>query len=111
MIVVTTPKLSTFLLYNYVSFLFIGFILPSGTGHCHRGEFNCTSGICINKSWWCDGDFDCDDQSDEANCSKYNSTEIERRHFMKNTALCTPTTIRPHPFSTYLYPTLYVFDS
>jgi len=30
---------------------------------CGRGEFLC-SGICINESWRCDGDVDCDDQSD-----------------------------------------------
>ena len=30
----------------------------------------CNSGLCINAGWRCDGDFDCDDQSDERNCSE-----------------------------------------
>jgi hypothetical protein len=39
-------------------------------GNCRDGEFNCTSGVCINASWKCDGEIDCDDGSDEHNCSK-----------------------------------------
>lgn len=31
----------------------------------------CNSGLCINSGWRCDGDADCDDQSDERNCSEY----------------------------------------
>lgn len=31
----------------------------------------CDSGLCINAGWRCDGDADCDDQSDERNCSKW----------------------------------------
>ncbi|KAL0187697.1 hypothetical protein M9458_014796, partial [Cirrhinus mrigala] len=27
------------------------------------------SGMCINAGWRCDGEYDCDDQSDEKNCS------------------------------------------
>lgn len=34
----------------------------------------CNSGLCINAGWRCDGDFDCDDQSDEKNCSEYPGT-------------------------------------
>nr|XP_014343518.1 PREDICTED: low-density lipoprotein receptor-related protein 4 [Latimeria chalumnae] len=36
---------------------------------CRSGEFMCNSGLCINAGWRCDGDFDCDDQSDERNCT------------------------------------------
>lgn len=38
---------------------------------CRSGEFMCNSGLCINAGWRCDGDSDCDDQSDERNCSEY----------------------------------------
>lgn len=41
------------------------------TAHCPRGEFKCSSGVCINKIWLCDGDYDCDDMSDESNCCEY----------------------------------------
>lgn len=37
---------------------------------CRSAEFMCNSGMCINAGWRCDGEFDCDDQSDENNCSK-----------------------------------------
>lgn len=29
----------------------------------------CSDGTCINDKWWCDGDDDCEDKSDEANCT------------------------------------------
>lgn len=34
-------------------------------------QYTCVSdGECIMKEWWCDGEPDCEDQSDEANCSE-----------------------------------------
>ncbi len=39
--------------------------------NCKRGEFQCDSGMCINGAWQCDGDVDCDDQSDERVCREY----------------------------------------
>ncbi|EGW04789.1 Sortilin-related receptor [Cricetulus griseus] len=37
---------------------------------CRSDEFNCSSGMCIRSSWVCDGDNDCRDWSDEANCTE-----------------------------------------
>ncbi|KAG7513675.1 low-density lipoprotein receptor-related protein 8-like isoform X1 [Solea senegalensis] len=35
---------------------------------CPQGEFQCGSGECVHMNWKCDGDADCKDKSDEANC-------------------------------------------
>lgn len=46
------------------------FLSPASHQPCRSGEFMCDSGLCINAGWRCDGDADCDDQSDERNCSE-----------------------------------------
>ncbi|KAJ8378481.1 hypothetical protein AAFF_G00239450 [Aldrovandia affinis] len=38
------------------------------TPRCDAGEFQCGSGECLRLHWKCDGDSDCKDKSDEANC-------------------------------------------
>ena len=37
---------------------------------CANNEFRCADGQCIDLPWRCDDDVDCDDGSDEQNCSK-----------------------------------------
>jgi len=39
---------------------------------CGEDEFECggTSGVCISASWVCDSQKDCEDFSDEQNCSQ-----------------------------------------
>lgn len=46
-------------------------VFPASHQPCRSGEFMCDSGLCINAGWRCDGDADCDDQSDERNCSEW----------------------------------------
>lgn len=38
---------------------------------CSEKEFRCNDGSCIAEHWFCDGDTDCKDGSDEENCRKY----------------------------------------
>lgn len=38
---------------------------------CSDKEFRCTDGSCIAEHWYCDGDTDCKDGSDEENCRKF----------------------------------------
>lgn len=57
--------------YFGLSLLFLCFTISAASHQpCRSGEFMCNSGLCINAGWRCDGDFDCDDQSDERNCSE-----------------------------------------
>lgn len=44
-------------------------VSPAETHQCRDDEYNCSSGLCIRASWVCDGDNDCRDWSDEANCT------------------------------------------
>ena len=45
----------------------------SGDMTCRDTDFNCESGgACLPMDWKCDGDRDCDDGSDEVDCSKFN---------------------------------------
>lgn len=35
---------------------------------CSDKEFRCSDGSCIAEHWYCDGDTDCKDGSDEESC-------------------------------------------
>lgn len=48
---------------------------PPHSGSCGRDNFQCHSGKCIPKDYVCDADYDCEDQSDEANCVRQTSCE------------------------------------
>uniref|UniRef100_A0A8C5QIZ1 Sortilin-related receptor n=1 Tax=Leptobrachium leishanense TaxID=445787 RepID=A0A8C5QIZ1_9ANUR len=52
-------------------------------------EFTCTSGLCVRQSWVCDGDNDCRDWSDEANCTAISHT-CEASSFQCHDGHCIP---------------------
>lgn len=64
---------------NFVNRQDIGFAATGNTDciadafaeshQCGPGEFTCARGVCIREAWRCDGDNDCRDWSDEANCT------------------------------------------
>lgn len=43
---------------------------------CSDKEFRCTDGSCIAEHWYCDGDTDCKDGSDEENCRESEHTGV-----------------------------------
>jgi len=54
---------------------------PPSPGHCQRGEVPCDNGVCIPLDYLCDGDYDCTDRSDEANCGQYKCFTAVLCHF------------------------------
>ena len=38
---------------------------------CTDDKFRCGDDTCINGRWRCDGDYDCEDLSDELECREY----------------------------------------
>lgn len=55
---------------------------------CFHGERQCPDRTCIQSNWWCDGDPDCPNQSDEQNCGECQENGIYfcRCTFYNNTS-------------------------
>ena len=43
--------------------------IPISFSACHKDEFSCRDGTCVNMTQVCDGQMNCQDKSDEVNCN------------------------------------------
>ena len=46
--------------------VYISHLFNSGSSGCGSGEWECADGQCINEDYLCDGQSDCNDDSDES---------------------------------------------
>lgn len=60
---------------------------PKSGDTCGPTYFSCKNGLCVPQFWTCDGDDDCGDNSDEANCE---SPTCKPHMFMCNSGKCIP---------------------
>jgi hypothetical protein len=53
----------------------LSFLVTADDVVCTADEFQCSDKMCIDKLWQCDGESDCNDTSDEANCPVTNKSK------------------------------------
>ena len=73
------------------------FFLSIAGVSCDPKQFQCVcSGKCIPEGWYCDGDNDCGDRSDESNCTSASCTDSQ---FQCSDGKCIPSGWRCDGFS------------
>ena len=60
--------------FVFVYFCLILYSIANKT--CQLDEFQCGDLTCIDLGWHCDGEYDCEDLSDEQDCRKYTTVHL-----------------------------------
>lgn len=71
-------KISSSTYQGFNCFIFYCYCLAEQTpDSCHRDQYRCLDGGCIPLTWKCDGQTDCDDDSDEGSfCRRFFFLEL-----------------------------------